>query len=83
MEKFTKQLQFMNDKNLDFCGSRAIIKGSTKVTPNRSYYLPLKLTLKIKNPFIHGSLLIKKSIMKDINNIEINYLKTFQLKLNQ
>jgi glycosyltransferase involved in cell wall biosynthesis len=79
--RFTKQLQFINNKNLDFCGSRAIIKGSTKVTPNRSYYLPLKLTLKIKNPFIHGSLLIKKSIMKDVNNYDERFFYSQDFKL--
>ena len=65
--RFSKQLDYIKNKNLDVCGSRAIIKGSTRVTPNRSYYLPLKTTLKIKNPFIHGSLIIKKTTIEKVN----------------
>ena len=38
--RFSKQLNYIKNKNLDVCGTRAIIKGSTRITPNRSYYLP-------------------------------------------
>ena len=44
--RLSKQFYYLKDNNLDICGSRAIIKGSTKITPNKSYYLPLKATLK-------------------------------------
>ena len=47
-ERFTKQLNYIENNNLDLCGSRAIIKGSTRITPNGSYYLPLNISLKIK-----------------------------------
>ena len=30
--------------------------------PSLSYYLPIKLVSKYKNPFIHGTLIIKKNI---------------------
>ena len=59
--RFSKQLDYIKNKKLDVCGTRAIIKGSTRITPNRSYYLPIRTTLRIKNPFIHGSLIFKKN----------------------
>ena len=31
-----------------------------------TYYLPVKLSMKFKNPFIHGSLLIRKEVLKEI-----------------
>ena len=34
---------------------------NNKITPSKSFYLPKKLVMRIKNPFIHGTLLIKKS----------------------
>ena len=79
--RFTKQLKYLQQENLDVCGSRAIIKGTTKITPNRSYYLPLKATLKIKNPFIHGSLLIKKSTIEKVNYYDERYYYSQDYKL--
>ena len=80
-ERFAKQLNFIESNNLDLCGSRAIIKGTTKVTPNRSYYLPLNISLKIKNPFIHGSLIFKKSVVEKINNYDERFKYSQDYKL--
>lgn len=80
-ERFTKQLNYIENNNLDLCGSRAIIKGSTRITPNISYYLPLNISLKIKNPFIHGSLIYKKSVVEKVNNYDerFNYSQDYKL----
>ena len=80
-ERFTKQLNFIENNNLDLCGSRAIIKGSTRITPNRSYYLPLNVSLKIKNPFIHGSLIFKKSVVEKVNNYDERFKYSQDYKL--
>ncbi len=80
-ERFAKQLNFIESNNLDLCGSRAIIKGTTKVTPNRSYYLPINISLKIKNPFIHGSLIFKKSVVEKINNYDERFKYSQDYKL--
>ena len=45
-ERLNKQIDYLNKYNLDLCGTRAIIKGTTRITPNRSYYLPLSVSLK-------------------------------------
>ena len=79
--RFSKQLDYIENKNLDVCGSRAIIKGTTKITPNRSYYLPLKTTLKIKNPFIHGSLIIKKTTIEKVNYYDERFFYSQDYKL--
>ena len=79
--RFSKQLDYIKNKNLDVCGSRAIIKGSTRITPNRSYYLPLKTTLRIKNPFIHGSLIIKKSTIEKVNYYDERFFYSQDYKL--
>ena len=80
-ERFTKQLNYIENNNLDLCGSRAIIKGSTRITPNRSYYLPLNISLKIKNPFIHGSLIFKKSVIEKVNNYDERFKYSQDYKL--
>ena len=79
--RFSKQLKYIKNKNLDVCGSRAIIKGSTRITPNRSYYLPLKTTLRIKNPFIHGSLIIKKTTIERVNYYDEKFFYSQDYKL--
>ena len=79
--RFSKQLDYIENKNLDVCGSRAIIKGTTKITPNRSYYLPLKTTLRIKNPFIHGSLIIKKTTIEKVNYYDERFFYSQDYKL--
>jgi len=79
--RFSKQLDYIKNKNLDVCGSRAIIKGSTRITPNRSYYLPLKTTLRIKNPFIHGSLIIKKTTIEKVNYYDERFFYSQDYKL--
>ena len=61
--RFEKQLTILNEMNLDFCTSRAMIMNTKKLIPGFSYYLPVKQVMKFKNPFIHGTLLIKKSLL--------------------
>ena len=56
------QINKMIEKNIDFSTTRAEILNSQKVIPNISFYFP-KLFLKFKNPFIHGSLIIKKDVL--------------------
>ena len=49
---------------LDFCTSRALNIESGKAFQRLSYYFPRKLIFKYKNPFIHGTLVIKKVLLK-------------------
>ena len=52
--------------NLDAIYSRAVrINSKTKI-PGISHYLPKKILIKYKNPYIHGTLLIKKEVLKEI-----------------
>ena len=64
--RLEKQYSYLMSKELDACTTRAKIIGSKSVVPGLSYYFPKKIILKFKNPFIHGSLLIKKSVIEKI-----------------
>lgn len=66
-KRFSKQLNVMQNKNIQICTSRAFIKNTDKKIPGVSDYLPTKLVIKYKNPFIHGTLMIKKSLMESYN----------------
>ena len=76
------QLNFMkNNKKYDACTSRAVIKNSNRKIPKYSIYLPNKLVVKYKNPFIHGTLLCKKEIISSVGNYDENFYFSQDYKL--
>ena len=79
--RIEKQLTFLRKHNLDACSSRAYILESNKITPSKSFYLPKKLVMRIKNPFIHGTLLIKKKVIQEIGlyNEDFYYSQDYKL----
>lgn len=60
------QVQKMVKKKLDFCTSRALRKNIATKIPGVSYWIPTSVLMKYKNPFIHGTLLIKRTKLYDI-----------------
>ena len=46
-----------------------------------SYYLPKKLILKFKNPYIHGTLLIKREVLKSLHGYDENFIYAQDYKL--
>jgi len=65
-ERIMTQITCIQNHNLDFCSSRAITMNSKKKIPNLSYYFPKKFLIKFKNPFIHGTLMIKRDILLEV-----------------
>jgi glycosyltransferase involved in cell wall biosynthesis len=76
-----EQMKILKSDNLDFCTTRAIIKDSMKLRPGISSFLPKKAVLKFKNPFIHGTLLAKKTAINDIGNYDENFYYAQDYKL--
>ena len=60
-ERIEKQFEFIKSNRLHGCSARSNIIGHRGVIPGLSYFFPIKLIMKYKNPFIHGTLFIKKS----------------------
>lgn len=79
--RLNSQLEFLEEKKLDGCTTRAIIKNTLNIKPNLSYFLPNKIIMKLKNPFIHGSLLIKKEAITDVGNYNENFYYAQDYKL--
>ena len=75
------QLSYLRDKNLDACTTRSRVISTGKARPAMSYYLPIKLSMKYKNPFIHGSLMIKKEVLNDVGNYDENFYYAQDYKL--
>ncbi len=79
--KIERQVDLLQKKNLDFCTSRAIVMNSNTKIPGYSFYLPNKILIKFKNPFIHGTLLIKKNVLEDMGgyNEKFIYAQDYEL----
>tara|TARA_B100001564_G_scaffold353469_1_gene362461 strand:+ start:224 stop:919 length:696 start_codon:yes stop_codon:yes gene_type:complete len=80
-ERIEKQLNIMTKYNLDFCTTRAQIIQNNKITPKFSYYIPKKIVIKYKNPFIHGTLMIKKRVIVNLGMYDENFYYAQDYKL--
>ena len=65
-DRIEEQIQFMNKKKLDAVTTRSLVKQNNKKRPGISFYIPNKLLINRKNPFIHGTLIIKENVFKEI-----------------
>ena len=80
-ERIYTQVRYLLKNNLDAVTSRALIIGSTKKIPGFSYFIPAKLLMKYKNPFINGSLIIKKQVLNDLGLYDENFYYAQDYKL--
>lgn len=81
IHRFQQQKQFLINNELDAVGSRSLIINSNKVIPRFSFYLPIKFQMLFKNPLIHGSLMIKKSVLQNLNYYDEAYYFSQDYKL--
>ena len=79
--RIEKQMMKIRKKNLDFCVTRATIQNTTKKIPGLSYFLPSKFLVKYKNPFIHGTMLLRKKSLHKIGCYDENYYFSQDYKL--
>ena len=77
------EVQFENLHNLqlDGCTTRAYIKNSKRSIPRLSHLLPVSFVIKYKNPFIHGTLMVKKSAVIDVGMYDENIVYAQDYKL--
>ena len=80
-ERIQKQFEFIKSNKLDGCSARSNIIGHKRVIPGLSYYFPIKLIMKYKNPFIHGTLFIKKSVLSDLGGYDERFYYAQEYKL--
>jgi len=79
--RISSQLEFIKNYNLDACCTRAYVMNTKKITPAKSFYLPKSFVMKIKNPFIHGTLIIKKSVFNKVGQYDENFYYSQDFKL--
>lgn len=80
-DRIKHQVNLMLDKNIMVCTTRAFINKSNKKIPGLSFYLPYRLSIKYKNPFIHGTLLIDKDLLNSLGNYDERFYFAQDYKL--
>jgi len=79
--RILEQIIFLNKYDLDVCTTRSLNMETKKPLPGISFYLPTKLIIRFKNPFIHGSLLITKELIDKMNQYDEEYYYSQDYKL--
>jgi len=79
--RIEKQVYEMEKFNLDFSVTRAVRQDNGKVIPNLSYYLPSKYVVRYKNPFVHGTFMLRKKSVEKINFYDENFYFSQDYKL--
>ena len=84
LNRIEMQVNHLRLQNLDAIATRARRKDSFRKIPSLSFYLPLRLQMIYKNPMIHGTLMIKKSVLEDLNlyNVEFKYSQDYKLLID-
>ncbi len=72
--RIKEQEAFLKSNNFDACFTRALIKNKNKKIPGFSFYLPHGISIFYKNPFIHGTLFIKKSVINKLGNYDEKFI---------
>lgn len=80
-KRFSEQINFLSNSKYKICTTRAEVMGTTNKIPGYSFYFPQKLIIKFKNPFIHGTLLIEKELMKSIGGYDEDFYFAQDYKL--
>ena len=75
------QIKYLQQKNLDACTTRAKVINSEKTIPGLKFYLPLNISMKYRNPFIHGTLLVKNRILKKLGGYDSRFKYSQDYKL--
>ena len=82
--RFVEQIKILETKDIKTCTTRAIDLNNNKIIPGISAWIPKKITMKFKNPYIHGTLAIEKLLLNSIGNYseDFYYSQDFRLYLD-
>ncbi len=75
------QYNILHKSQLDACTTRAFIKNTKRSIPRLSHLLPVSFVIKYKNPFIHGTLMVRKNVVLNIGMYDenIEYAQDYKL----
>jgi len=81
LDRLEVQLKWMKNGKFDLCCSRTYLLDSNRVSPGLSYFIPKKIQMIFRNPFIHGSFLIKKEALYTVGLYDEKFVYSQDYKL--
>tara|TARA_B100001287_G_scaffold217716_1_gene186636 strand:- start:529 stop:1245 length:717 start_codon:yes stop_codon:yes gene_type:complete len=81
VNRLRSQIDILSKSKFSACTTRAKIMGTNNMKPKFTYLLPKKMVIKFKNPFIHGTLAIKKKVLNELGNYDENFYFAQDYKL--
>lgn len=81
VNRLQKQYELLENSKYIGCSTRAIVKNTNRKIPGISSYLPISLLIRVKNPIIHGTLMIEKKILNYVGNYDENFYYAQDYKL--
>jgi glycosyltransferase EpsE len=81
LNRIKEQVNYIKNLRYDFTTTRAKDKDTGRFIPKYSNYLPKRIILKLKNPLIHGSLMIRKDVLLKIGKYDENFYYAQDYKL--
>jgi glycosyltransferase involved in cell wall biosynthesis len=79
--RLSQQIHWLENYNYDFCCSRAILNKTKRTTPKITFYFSHTLIALYKNPFIHGTFVIKKFLLDKIGGYDEHFTYAQDYKL--
>jgi len=78
-QRLEKQIEVLKNTNFKVCTTRALRQHNLKIIPK--FYGFQKILINFKNPFIHGTLMIKRDLLIEIGkyNEEFIYAQDYKL----
>lgn len=80
-QRFQKQLKILEEQAFQVCTTRAINIKNNETIPGISSWIPKKISIKYKNPYIHGTLAIERSLLNSLGNYDEEYYFAQDFKL--
>ena len=75
------QVKSLENSKYKACTTRALIKDTNVKIPGFSFYISSKLIMKIKNPHLHGTLVIEKDCLEKVGRYDENFYYAQDYKL--
>lgn len=81
INRLSIQYKTLENSNYQVCSTRAKIIQTSKKIPGLSFYIPIKVLIKYKNPIIHGTIMADKNILQTIGNYNEKFYFSQDYKL--
>ena len=80
-ERLEIQIKAMINNSIDLCCCRTWLTQNKRSSPRISYFFPKKLLLLFQNPFVHGTFVVKKSVLDEIGGYDEKFMFAQDYKL--